>query len=268
MRPYLRFLAISFMGLLVGAAAPSDETAPDHFQQGQLAALETEPGAQVLLDGEPVTVFPGGRYYLGFGRDAAQKALLQIRHPDGTVEKKELIIEKRDYPVQKLSLPEKMVTPPKKVLERIEADTQAIREKRGVISEPCHFTGTFLKPANGPVSGVFGSQRILNGKPKDPHMGMDIAAGKGAPIMAPEDGTVRLLRDMYYTGNTLLLDHGCGVSTVYAHMEKVFVKEGDAIKRGQKIGLVGATGRATGPHLHWGLNLMNLRLDPELELLK
>src|SRR5690606_20094225 len=123
---------------------------------------------------------------------------------------------------------------------------------------------TFLRPAKGIISGVFGSQRILNGKPKSPHSGTDIAAKIGDAILAPEQGTVTMVRDMYYTGNTVLINHGCGVNTVYAHMSKVDVKEGQKVKRGEKIGEVGATGRATGPHLHWGMDLEGLRLDAGL----
>ncbi|NDC10765.1 MAG: M23 family metallopeptidase, partial [Oxalobacteraceae bacterium] len=134
------------------------------------------------------------------------------------------------------------------------------------ISQPCHFKGVFQKPAEGKISGVYGSQRILNDKLKDPHMGLDIAGAVGSPVVAPAAGTVIMVRDMYYTGNTVLLDHGCGVFTVYAHLQKVQAANGQTLKVGEAIGTVGATGRATGPHLHWGLNLVNQRLDPSLPL--
>lgn len=266
MRRYLKGLAAA---VLLPCAAFASEAYTDYkgeFTQGGLVVGTTQEGAKVTLDGEAVQVFPDGTFYLGFGRDAAPSAHIKIELPDGDTEEAKLAIKPREYEIQKLKLPEKMVTPPKEVTARIAEDNRIIKEKRQHISQPCQFKGVFQKPAEGKVSGVYGSQRILNDKPKDPHMGLDIAAPVGTPIVAPEAGKVALVRDMYYTGNTVLLDHGCGVFTSYSHLQKVAVKAGQVLKIGEKIGTVGATGRATGPHLHWGLNLVNLRLDPSLPL--
>jgi murein DD-endopeptidase MepM/ murein hydrolase activator NlpD len=127
------------------------------------------------------------------------------------------------------------------------------------------FSEKFDWPANGPISGVFGSQRILNGEPKAPHYGVDIAAGEGAPVRAPADGVVRLAEpDFYLTGGTVVLDHGHGVSTTYLHMSRVDAKAGDHLKRGDLFGAVGHKGRATGPHMHWAMNWFQVRLDPSL----
>ncbi|NDF13108.1 MAG: M23 family metallopeptidase, partial [Proteobacteria bacterium] len=196
-------------------------------------------------------------------RDAEATAPLEVHYKDGAKESRELAIAPHDYDIQKLSLPETMVTPPKDVLARIDSDKMAIRKARAKISEPCNFFGTFSRPAEGIISGTYGSQRILNGKPKNPHMGMDIAGKVGTPVKAPLAGTVSLIRDMYYTGNTVLIDHGCGVQTVYAHLSKVLVNTGRHVEQGELIGQIGKTGRATGPHLHWGLSLEGQQLNPQ-----
>lgn len=266
MRRYLKGLAATLLLPCAVFASEAHTTYKGEFTQGSLVMGTTQPGATVMLDGEVVQVFPDGTFYLGFGRDAATTSQITIQLPNGSTKEAKLTITPREYEIQKLKLPEKMVTPPKEVTARIAEDTRAIKEKRQHISQPCHFKGVFKKPAEGRISGVYGSQRILNDKPKDPHMGLDIAAPVGTPVVAPEAGTVTLVHDMYYTGNTVLLDHGCGVFTVYAHLEKVTVSEGQALKTGDKIGTMGATGRATGPHLHWGLNLVNQRLDPALSM--
>ncbi len=266
MRRYLKGLVAA---LLLPCAAFASELYVQYkgeFTQGGLVMGSTQPGAKIKLDGEPITVFSDGTFYLGFGRDAAPDAHIKIELPGGDIEEAKLVIKPREYEIQHLKLPEKMVTPPKEVTARIAEDKRVIKEKRERISQPCQFKGVFQKPAEGKISGVYGSQRILNDKPKDPHMGLDIAAPVGAPIIAPDAGKVTLVRDMYYTGNTVLVDHGCGVFTVYAHLQKVVAKSGQVLKAGDKIGTVGATGRATGPHLHWGLNLVNQRLDPSLHL--
>jgi murein DD-endopeptidase MepM/ murein hydrolase activator NlpD len=266
MRRYLKVLTAALLLPCAAFASESHVQYKGEFTQGGLVVGSTQPGAKVVLDGEVVQVFPDGTFYIGFSRDAAAEAKIKIALPNGDTEEARLSIKPREYDIQKLKLPEKMVTPPKEVTARIAEDNRIIKEKRQRISQPCQFKGVFQKPAEGRISGVYGSQRILNDKPKDPHMGLDIAAPVGTPVVAPEAGVVTLVRDMYYTGNTVLLDHGCGVFTVYAHLEKVAIKAGQVLKVGEQIGTMGATGRATGPHLHWGLNLVNLRLDPSLPL--
>ena len=158
-----------------------------------------------------------------------------------------------------------MVTPPKTVLDRIKRENRLIKKARSEDSAVPHFLRGWQWPAKGRISGVYGSQRILNGKPRRPHYGIDIAAPVGTPIVAPSDGIVRLAeRDLYYTGGTIILDHGHGLSSAFLHMQRVTVKPGQMVKQGQKIGTLGSTGRSTGPHLDWRINLFGARLDPQL----
>ncbi|MFQ6017157.1 MAG: M23 family metallopeptidase [Kiloniellaceae bacterium] len=237
-----------------------------HFVQGGLVMGVTEPGAKVRLGGRAVRVTEAGRFIIGFGRDAPGEALLELSLPDGRVERHRLTIEKRAYPVQRIDgLPPKMVTPPEAVLARIRAENARIAAARAVDRPEALFESGFVWPAVGPITGVFGSQRVLNGRPRRPHYGLDIAAPEGSPVKAPADGVVALAhRDMYYTGGTVLLDHGHGLTSVYSHLKRVWVEAGDRLRQGDPIGVVGGTGRATGPHLDWRVNWFDQRLDPAL----
>ena len=166
---------------------------------------------------------------------------------------------------QKLGLEKKMVTPPKSFYDRIIKENKAIKNIRNLDSDIDFIFGEFNWPAKGIISGVFGSQRILNGKPKRPHYGIDIAAKKGTSVLAPTESIVRMAeKDLYYTGGTIMLDHGHGVTSVYSHLSLINVNVGDKVKKGQKIGEIGSTGRSTGPHLDWRINWFSQRLDPAL----
>ncbi len=169
----------------------------------------------------------------------------------------------RQYPIQKIALPEKMVTPPEEAYERIANDRKAVKKALGTVSPERHWVLPFDRPLSGPISSKYGLRRILNGKPKNPHRGLDISGEQGSLIRAPADGCVILVGNHYYAGNSLYLDHGNGVITMYFHMAEALVTEGQVIRRGQKIGLVGSTGRATGPHLHWGVSILGQLVDPE-----
>jgi len=235
-------------------------------EQGGLVSGRAAAGAAVYLDGAAVPVDPAGRFVLGFGRDAAPHAEVKAVTPSGKAEVREIEVKPRDWPVQRIDgLPQEKVTPPKALLERIAADNRAIaqtRESRRAVAE---FLGGFALPVEGAVvSGVFGSQRILNGEPKSPHSGLDLAAPTGTPVHAAAAGVVSLVHpDMFYTGMTVMIDHGLGLQTVYAHMSRIDVKPGERVAKGAVIGAVGASGRATGPHLHWGASWLDRRLDPE-----
>jgi murein DD-endopeptidase MepM/ murein hydrolase activator NlpD len=233
--------------------------------QGGIVFGTTDPGAHVTLDGRTVRVAPDGRFVFGFGRDAADHAVLEVVSPDGTQEERRLKIKKRVYKVQRIDgLPQKMVTPPPEVLARIHADAQRVWAARSVDRPKAFFESGFIWPATGPISGVFGSQRILNGKPRRPHFGVDVAAPEGSPVVAPADGVVTMAdSDLYYTGGTVVLDHGHGLTTTYSHLKKVLVKEGQVLHQGDVLGRVGATGRATGPHLDWRVNWFEVRMDPQ-----
>lgn len=235
------------------------------FMQGGLVVGQVQPGAKVTLDGKVVDVAGNGAFVFGFGRNAAAKAILSVSE-GGHVEDRALNIAAQTYKVQRIDgLPARKVTPKPEDVARIKADNAKIGQVRRSLTPDTRFLSGFILPVEGPISGVFGSQRILNGKPKNPHNGTDVAAPKGSVIVAPADGVVTLVhQDMFYTGKTLMLDHGLGLTTVYAHMDSISVVEGQVIKQGHPIGTVGKTGRVTGPHLHWGMTWKGVHLDPLL----
>lgn len=235
------------------------------FVQGGLIVGKTEPDAVVTVDGREMKVRPDGRFFIGLGREHPPSATLVVTHRDGRVDEVPLQIEQRDYEIQRIDgLPEQMVTPDEAVLARIARDKTMVETARATDSPDPLFDEGFVWPALGPVSGVYGSQRILNGEPRQPHFGVDVAAPEGTPVGAAASGTVVLAEDLYFTGNTVIIDHGWGFSTTYSHLAKMTVAAGDKVTRAQEIGALGATGRATGPHLDWRLNLFDVRLDPAL----
>jgi murein DD-endopeptidase MepM/ murein hydrolase activator NlpD len=265
-------LFVSVVGValtLICMSAPArDEgiTLKGPLEQGGLLEGRVEPGTRVSVDGHSIRVSPQGVFVLGFDRDAPPEADVVADFPDGTRERRVLEIEKRHYRIQRINgLPPREVTPSKKDLVRIRAEAAAVHETRERDDPRTDFLTGFQWPVIGRISGVYGSQRILNGHPRSPHNGVDIAAPAGTPVRAPADGVVTLVYpDMYFSGNTLIVDHGHGLSSVFLHLQKILVKKGERVHRGQVIGRVGATGRATGPHLHWGVNLFENRLDPAL----
>jgi murein DD-endopeptidase MepM/ murein hydrolase activator NlpD len=192
-----------------------------------------------------------------------------VRYPDGGGDSRSFTPSPRTYETQRVNgLPQKTVTPPPEVRMRIAREAEAIYLARLTDSAGSDFLSGFDWPAPGIESGVFGSQRIDNGVPMTPHYGVDMAAPTGTPIHAPADGTVVISDDYYLDGGFTLIDHGQGVSTSYLHQSRRLVKPGEVVKRGQRIGLIGATGRATGPHLHWAMNWFEVRLDPSLSTRK
>lgn len=273
-RPTNRFLvplALLF-GLVLaghaGGAAPDAGplTLQGKMMQGGLVVGRAAPGSRVTLDGRPVPVRGDGRFLIGFGRDAAPTATLEVVLPGGKTEARVLKVEAREYRIQRIEgLPPKMVTPPPEVLARIKADAAAIRSARETDTDRPFFDSGFIWPVKGRVTGVYGSQRILNGEPRRPHFGIDIAAPVGTPVVAAADGIVRVAAgDMYFTGGTVLIDHGFGLNSVYSHLKDVIVKPGQTVAQGTVIGTLGSTGRSTGPHLDWRVNLFLTRLDPAL----
>ncbi len=234
--------------------------------QGGLVIGATEPDAAVRIDGQRVRVSAEGIFLIGFGRDETGPIALEVRHADGGVTNRSLVIEPREYDLQRIDgLPSKMVTPDSESLARIQREGAMIPAVRAEDSPEPLFAGGFIWPARGPISGVYGSQRILNGEPKRPHFGVDVAAAEGTPVSAPADGVVALAEtDLYYTGGTVMLDHGHGLTSVYSHMSAVTVTLGQRVSQGDLIGRIGATGRVTGAHLDWRINLFRIRLDPAL----
>jgi len=234
------------------------------FIQGSFILGKTEPGSEVFIDKKKVKVTPDGYFAFGLGRDRKNDVVIKIN-------KKKIVkkVFKREYKIQRIDgLEEKKVTPPEEVYERIKRENKLIGEARSINSDLTFFKEKFIIPVeNAIITGVYGSQRILNGKPKWPHYGLDFAADKGTEIKAMLDGVVTLAEsDLFYTGGTLIFDHGHGISTLYMHMDKIFVKKGQKIKQGDIVGTVGSSGRATGAHLDVRLNWFQIRLDPATAL--
>ena len=230
------------------------------FIQGSFILGKTEPGSEVFIDKKKVKVTHDGYFVFGLGRDRKNDVVI-------TINKKKIVkkVYKRKYNIQRIDgLEEKKVTPPEEVYERIKRENGWIGEVRAINSDLTFFAKKFIVPVeNSIITGVYGSQRILNGKPKWPHYGLDFAADEGTEIKAMLNGTVTLAEpDLFYTGGTLIFDHGHGISTLYMHMKEILVKKGQEVKQGDIIGTVGSTGRATGAHLDVRLNWFQTRLDP------
>ena len=234
--------------------------------QGGLVIGQAAPGATVSVAGKPVRLTDDGRFLIGLGRDAKPRLEVSAIAPGGERQVASLTVNRRTYVMSRVDgLPDVQVTPDPKALARIRADNAQIGRVRSNDGAKPDFTSGFVWPVIGRVSGVYGSQRILNGKPRSPHNGVDVAAPEGMPVAAMADGVVALVHpDMFFTGITVMIDHGFGLTSVYAHMSKATAQQGQRVVKGQVIGAVGKTGRATGPHLHWGVTLFATHLDPAL----
>lgn len=230
---------------------------------GALLVGQTRPGASVMLDKQQLRLTATGHFTFGFGRDDTGPARLHISE-GGDSETYEITLAHREWDIQRVDgLPQRTVTPSADALARINAEAAQVRRARETDSALQGFTEPFIWPVTGRISGVYGSQRILNGEPRRPHYGVDIAAPTGTDIVAPASGVITLAHDdMFYSGGTLLIDHGLGVSSTYLHLSEILVSEGDNVSQGDVIARVGATGRATGPHLCWRVNWYQERLDP------
>ena len=238
------------------------------FIQGHFIIGKTDPISKVKIGKRQVKVSKDGYFVFGIGRDRKYDLVITLEK-DGIKEKIIKRVQKRKYNIQRIDgLPEEQVTPPEEVYVRIKKENKLIGDAKTIDSNLTYFKNKFIVPIeNTIISGVYGSQRILNGEPKWPHYGLDFAADEGTTIKAMLDGIVTLAEpDLYYTGGTLMFDHGHGISTIYLHMQKLLVKKGQKVKQGDVIGTVGSTGRATGAHLDVRLNWFQTRLDPETVL--
>ena len=233
------------------------------FIQGHFIIGQTEPNSKIIIDKKEIKVSKNGFFVFGIDRDRKFDILI-TKISNGKKEKIVKKVIKRKYKIQKIDgLPENKVTPPEEVYKRIKKENNAIGEARAINSDLTYFKNKFIMPLDGIITGVYGSQRILNGKPKWPHYGIDIAAKQGTHIKSSADGIVTMAEDdLYYTGGTVIMDHGHGISTIYSHLENVLVSVGDKINQGDIIGTVGSTGRSTGPHLDFRVNWFQTRLDP------
>jgi murein DD-endopeptidase MepM/ murein hydrolase activator NlpD len=247
------------LGLLLLPAAARAAS----YSQGALVTGRVAPGSRLTLDGRALRVGPRGEHAFGFGRDHGPEAVLTVTPPGGRPEAQRLAVAKREWQVQRLQgLPGAMVTPPPETMERIIRERDHLAALRKTDSSEPHFAAGFVWPATGRISGVYGSQRILNGEARAPHLGLDVAVPVGTPLRAAAAGRVLLAMDLYFTGGTVVIDHGFGVQTLYAHMSRLEVTAGELLAAGQGIGLSGATGRVTGPHLHFAMNWFGTAVDP------
>jgi murein DD-endopeptidase MepM/ murein hydrolase activator NlpD len=254
------------LGVRPAFATAAPAALEGHMTQGGLLFGHVEPGARVWLEGARIMVSPAGEFLLGFNRDAPPEAKVRIEHADHSVEERTLAITQRTYEEQRINgLPQNTVTPNAEEQAKIAADQEKINAARIPQSTVAWYAHGFDWPALGPISGVYGSVRILNGVPRNPHYGVDVAAPEGAPVKSPADGIVRLAETgMLLTGGTVIIEHGLGLTSILIHMSAVLVHPGLFVSKGTEIGRVGHTGRATGPHVHWGMNWRDVKLDAQL----
>ena len=262
----MRCLLALVVALWGSAAAAEAVRLEGDFVQGGLVRGVAPAGSEVWFAGRRLRVDPDGGFLIGFDRDEASARELTVRRPDGSKAVRQLRIAPRDYALEQIDgLPPEQVSPSAEDLVRIEAEARLIAAAKQRDSAAPGVAGAFVWPLAGRISGVFGSQRILNGEPRRPHRGVDVAAPSGRPVGAMADGVVSLaVPAMYFTGDTVVIDHGHGLHSIYAHLSAIEVAAGQPVQRGATIGKVGATGRATGPHLHWGVFWFERALDPAL----
>jgi murein DD-endopeptidase MepM/ murein hydrolase activator NlpD len=234
--------------------------------QGGMLVFQTKAGTKIILDGLELPVSADGLFVLGFHRDDVTPQELRAMDASGKTAKLTLTPEMRDWEIQRIdNLPTNMVTPPEAVITRIKKDIKNVKAARAVISDfDDVLKNGFVWPVWGRISGIYGAQRILNGKPRQPHYGIDIAAPSGVAVRAAGAGRVTMAMDLYFTGGTVIIDHGFGLNSTYSHLKDMYVRPGDRVTRGGVIGSVGSTGRSTGPHLDWRINWRHKRLDPLL----
>ena len=263
-------LLLALVALLAFAGASAAQTGlrlDGPRVQGGLLRGQVAPGSTVELGGVPVRVSRDGWFLIGFGRDAPPEAELSVAFPDGRRERRVLKVEPREYRIQRIDgLPPGKVTPrSEEDLARIRAEVRMVRKARSIDDPHTDFLDGFRWPVKGRISGVYGSQRILNGEPRRPHYGIDIAAPTGTKVLAPAGGVVTLAHpDMFFSGGTLIVDHGHGLSSAFLHLSRILVEVGERVAQGQPVAEVGSTGRSTGPHLDWRMNLFDRRIDPSL----
>ncbi|RUO22680.1 peptidase [Aliidiomarina iranensis] len=238
------------------------------FVQGAMIVGRSRESATVYLNNERLKVGSDGYFVFGIGRDDENDIHLKVALPSGETWQESYSIQSREFNIQRVDgLPQRTVTPDPEVQQLIRADNVKIAEARNINSDRLDFSEAFVWPAEGRISGVYGSQRILNGNPSAPHWGLDIAAPTGTPVYAPAGGEVRLTApDMVLSGGTIIIDHGHNIFSSFLHLHAIHVEEGQVVQLGDLIGEIGATGRATGPHLDWRMNWGAVRVDPALLL--
>lgn len=253
-----------FLGPSVAACA--EATLTGEATQGGLLIGRTAVGNTVEWQGRKLRVSPDGVFLVGFGRDAEPRSSIVVVDREGARQTIAVDVAGRDYRIQHIEgLPQEKVTPPPAVSERIRSEGARVAAARSRDDPRTDFANGFIWPLEGRITGVYGSQRVLNGEPRRPHFGVDVAAPVGTSVMAPADAVISFADpDLYFSGGTLIMDHGHGLSSTFIHLSRILVEEGQEVRQGEVVAEVGMTGRATGPHLDWRMNLFDVRLDPQL----
>ena len=260
-------IIFSYLILIANISASDDPKFVGTFQQGGLVLGQLAEGETVSYKGKSLKINNKNQFLLGFGRNEPSEVEITVHDQLG--ERNIILnIAARDYAIQKIEgVSQKTVNPSKEHLNRIQQDAASVRKARRLISNQDDFTAGFIEPSSGPITGVYGSQRFYNGVPKSPHYGIDYAAPIGTPVIAPAGGIITLVHnDMFYSGGTLILDHGHGLSSTFLHLSQILVTQGQRVTPGMVIAKIGASGRATGPHLDWRMNWLDQRIDPQLVL--
>ena len=267
-KTFSSLISATFICVLMLSTTSAHAQLTKQFFQGALIVGKTAPENKVMLNGKAIKVSAKGDYALGFSRDEKNNSELVIISPNGQREKTTLTPLKREYNIQKVEgIAKKIMNPNKKANIRAGEDNKKISAARKVDSDLTAFAQGFVAPIDGIITGVYGSQRYYNGVPKRPHYGLDYAGKKGDPVKSPADGIILMyVPDMFYSGGTMIIDHGHGVSSTFLHLSDSYVKVGDKVNKGQLVAAVGSSGRATGPHLDWRINWFNMKLDPALVL--
>ncbi|WP_376097940.1 M23 family metallopeptidase [Roseomonas sp. CCTCC AB2023176] len=237
---------------------------PERITQGMLVVGRAPRGTRAAaFEGRAIRVAPEGTLAFGTARDAGPEATITLTNAEGRPETRRITVMPRQWDIQRLNgIPDRFVSPNAEAMNRIRAEQERLNAARRTDTPVPHFAEGFAWPATGRISGIYGSQRVLNGQARAPHLGLDVAVPTGTPLVAAAAGRVTLAEDLYFTGNTILIEHGHGITTFYAHMSRMDVRVGQEVSRAQPIGLSGATGRVTGPHLHLALFWFNVALDP------
>lgn len=273
-KPVSLFGKLLFSGLLVASVGQASAVANQalilsgEISQGGLVVGKTVTNSQVFLNEQALKVSKDGEFAFGFGRDEQTPHRIKVITPKGEVLEEVLTPSKREYKIQKVNgIKKSIMNPNPKAVARAKQDSKQVKAARAITSDLTAFAQGFIPPIDGIITGVYGSQRVYNGIPKTPHYGLDYAGKKGDPVKAPADGVIVLnVPDMFYSGGTMIIDHGHGINSTFLHLSDSYVKVGDKVKQGEVVAAVGSTGRSTGPHLDWRINWGNVRLDPALAL--
>ena len=255
-------LSISYKNILVALDLEGN------FIQGGLAYGKVEEDVKVFFNSENVPVYKDGSFVIGFSRNNENVSLIKLIYQNNEILEKYIKIKKRKYKIQKINnLDKEKVEPPKSYYDRIKEEVLLVRKAKKKLYNFPYYKAGFMMPVEGIITGVYGSQRILNGIPRRPHYGIDIANKKGTIILSPSDGVIVLAEnDLYFSGGTIVISHGMGITSSLLHLSKLEVEVGDKVKKGQRVGLMGSTGRSTGPHLDWRMEVNGVRIDPNIVL--